>query len=71
MIYINTGIKIMKIVNYFKDCGDDFDGCEIKLTNEEFAVFHKIFSNMSRDKLKALGLSEEELEIALKFFSLY
>jgi hypothetical protein len=61
----------MSIRNCWSELGDDFDGSVITLSEPAFNVFHKVFNRLSVDKLKAMDLTPEEVEIALRFAHLY
>ncbi len=61
----------MKIDNFWKEFGDEFDGAKIELSHEEFDVLYKVFNSLSYQSLKGIGLSDDQIKIALKFQDLY
>jgi hypothetical protein len=62
----------MKIENEWSDLGDNFDGCKIEISHEEFLVFNKVFTTaVTRGHLKKIGFTEEQIRIFNSFCNLY
>lgn len=68
---MTTQTKHMTIRNCWKELGDDLDGSVITLSEPAFNAFHKVFTHLSLDQLRQMGLTPEELEIARNFAHLY
>ena len=64
-------INHRSIENFWVECGDEFDGCVIKLSSQAYDTFHKVFAQLSRAQLKSMGLTKEEVDIARNFALLY